>query len=181
MMQNIFALRPLSRGLLALLAFTMVLTLGCGMAGGLVESITGGGGGGNRELWSDVPKMDGLDRADEGLPLTARLAIQAMFPGDIDYLAFSTPQTPADVQAFYTVERMNSAGWEDDGMGCVGEGSAEIAGATGVGAVCFFTKQEGDKSWALAIVAAPHEGTNNTDVFFVRVNIAELVTPTPGN
>ena len=41
-MQNKFTLRPLSRGLVALLAFTMVLTLGCGMAGGLVESMTGG-------------------------------------------------------------------------------------------------------------------------------------------
>ena len=180
-MQNNFTLRPLSRGLVALLAFTMVLTLGCGMAGGLVESMTGGGGGGNRELWSDVPKMDGLNRADEGLPLTARLAIQAIFPGDIDYLAFSTSQTPADVQAFYTVDSMNSAGWEGDEMGCVGEGSAEMAGATGVGAVCFFTKQEGDKSWALAIVAAPHEGSTNTDVFFARVDVSQLLTPTPGS
>ena len=180
-MQHKFTPHPLLRGLLALLVFTMFLTLGCGMAGGLVESMTGGGGGSGRELWSDVPKMDRLDRSEEGLPLTARLAVQAMFQGDIDYLAFTTTQTPTDVQAFYTVDRMNSAGWEGDEMGCVGEGSAEMAGATGVGAVCFFTKQEGDKSWALAIVAAPHEGSTNTDVFFARVDVSQLLTPTPGS
>ena len=179
-MQNKFTLRPLSRGLVALLAFTMVLTLGCGMAGGLVESMTGGGGGSGRELWSDVPKMDGLDRSEEGLPLTARLAVQAMFQGDIDYLAFNTPQTPADVQAFYTAERMGSAGWQSDELGCIGEG-VEGMDMTGMGAVCYFTKQEGDKNWVLAIIAAPHEGTNNTDVFFARIDISQLVTPTPGS
>ena len=111
--------------------------------------------------------------ADEGLPLTARLAIQAMFQGDIDYLAFNTPQTPADVQAFYTAERMGSAGWQSDELGCIGEG-VEGMDMTGMGAVCYFTKQEGDKNWVLAIIAAPHEGTNNTDVFFARIDISQL-------
>ena len=110
--------RPMLKAALVLLAFTLVLTTGCNAVGSLFGG--GGGGGGGRALWSDVPKMDGMQGADLGLPLAARLGIQAAFQGNIDYLSFTTDATTADVQAFYSTERMTQAGLECSGAGLRG-------------------------------------------------------------
>jgi hypothetical protein len=164
---------PLSKALIILLVFAMFMTMGCNMVG----SLFGGGSSGNRELWSDVPKMDGMNAADLGLPLAAKLAIQAAFQGAIDYVAFNTDKTPADVQAFYTAEKMTEAGWKSDSnMGCIGD---ESGGAAGLGLLCFFAKDANGKQEALAIVAAVDDATKKTQVFFARIDVSSLVTPTP--
>lgn len=162
-----------NKALAILLIFTMSMTMGCNMVG----SLFGGGTSGNRELWSDVPKMDGMNAADLGLPLAAKLAIQAAFQGAVDYVAFSTDKTPADVQAYYTAEKMTGAGWQaDSAMGCVGD---EAGGAAGLGLLCFFAKDANGKQEALAIVAAVDEETQKTQVFFARIDVSSLETPEP--
>jgi len=164
---------PLSKALILLLVFTMFMTMGCNMIG----SLFGGGSSGSRELWPDVPKMNGMNTADLGLPLAAKLAIQAAFKGAIDYVAFNTDKTPADVQAFYTADKMKEAGWQSDSnMGCIGD---EQGGGAGLGLLCFFAKDANGKQEALAIVAATDDATKKTQVFFVRIDASSLETPTP--
>ena len=165
-------LRPLAKALTVLLVLTMFLTMGCGM----VSSLFGGGGGGARQMWSDVPTMDGLKSESMDLPLAARLAIQAVFQGAIDYASFTTDKTPADVQAFYSAEKMKEAGWDAGDMGCIGD--AQGGAATG-GAVCFFTKDTNGKKEALAIIVAADESSKKTQIFFARIDLSKLETPTP--
>lgn len=163
--------RPLLTAALVLLVFTLVLTTGCNAVGGLFG---GGGGGGGRDLWSDVPKMDGMQGADLGLPMVARLAIQAAFQGNLDYLSFTTDATPADVQAFYSTDRMTQAGWSAQELGCVGD-------PQGGGAMCFFTKDKDGKQEGLVIVVAAGENGGKTQVFYVRIDLSALETPTAGS
>src|SRR3990172_5555384 len=61
------------------------------------------------ELWSDVPRVDGLQGSDLELPLTARIFVEAWMGvalsegnGDADVAVFRTQKTAADLQAFYT-------------------------------------------------------------------------------
>jgi len=169
-------LSKIAKGLLLMLAVTMFATMGCGMVQGLLGM---GGGSTTRELWSDVPKMDGMTQAsDLNLPLAANLAIQAMFQGSIDYVAFRTTNTPANIQAFYSNDRMSQAGWSGEGMGCVGDGSNGVAGQ---GAVCFFEKKSDTTHDGLALVVAPDEAiTGQSQVFFARINLKKLdQTPQP--
>jgi hypothetical protein len=166
----------LAKGLLLVLAVTMFATMGCGMIQGLMGV---GGGSTTRELWSDVPKMDGLTQANDlNLPFAANLAIQAMFQGSIDYVAFRTATAPADIQSFYANDRMSQAGWSGEGMGCVGDGSNGVAGQ---GAVCFFEKTSDTTREGLAIVVAPDEANSGqSQVFFARIDLKKLdQTPQP--
>jgi hypothetical protein len=163
--------RPLLTAALMLLVFVLVLTTGCNAVGNLFG---GGGGGGGRDLWSDVPKMDGMQGADLGLPLPARLAIQAAFQGNIDYMSFTTNSSTADVQAFYgDTDRMSQAGWSAQELGCVGD-------PQGGGAICFFTKEQDGKQEGLAIVVAAGENSGPTQVFYVRIDLSALETPSAG-
>jgi hypothetical protein len=142
----------LAKGLLLVLAMTMFATMGCGM----VQGLLGMGGGSTRELWSDVPQMDGLIQANDlNLPFAANLAIQAMFQGSVDYVA-----------------------WSGEGMGCVGDGSNGVAGQ---GAVCFFEKKSDTTHEGLAIVVAPDEANSGqSQVFFARIDLNKLEqTPQP--
>jgi hypothetical protein len=78
---------------------------------------------------------------------------------------------PADVQAFYTPERMSPFGWEPADAACLP--------MTDKGVLCSFTKDEAGKSTGLIILAATDDQKKETSVFFLR---AEGVsgTPTPG-
>lgn len=170
--------RALAKALVILAAVSMVLLMGCGMAGNMAQSLMGGGSSGGRELWSDVPKMDGINKADLGLPLAAKLAIQAAFQGSIDYVAYTTDKTPQDVLDFYKADKMKEAGWNDEGVGCVGDTSG---GAATGGSVCFYTKDTNGKKEALAIVAAADDSSKKTQIFFARIDVSKLETPTPGS
>lgn len=172
-MRRSTTLRPLGKALVALLALTMVLTMGCNMVGSLFG---GGGGGGARELWSDVPSMDALKAENLDLPLAARLSIQAAFQGAIDYASFTTDKTPADVQAFYSAEKMTASGWDAGDLGCIGDAQG---GAAAGGAVCFFTRETDGKREALAIIVAADDTTKKTQIFFARIDLSKLETPTP--
>jgi hypothetical protein len=149
----------LAKGLLLVLAMTMFATMGCGM----VQGLLGMGGGSTRELWSDVPQMDGLIQANDlNLPFAANLAIQAMFQGSVDYVAFRTTTAPADIQSFYANDRISN-------------------GVAGQGAVCFFEKKSDTTHEGLAIVVAPDEANSGqSQVFFARIDLNKLEqTPQP--
>ena len=166
--------RPLAKGLVVLLVLTMFLTMGCNM----VTSLFSGGGGASHDLWSDVPAMDGMTKTDTGLPLAAKLAIQAAFQGAIDYVAYSTDKTPQEVLDFYSTDKMQAAGWNSADAGCVGDTGSDSA--TG-GAVCFYTKETNGKKEALALVSAVDDSTKKTNVFFARIDVSKLETPTPSS
>lgn len=152
--------------ILGLLIGALVFTSACG----IVDTLMGGRSAGTvSDLWDDVPRMDGLTKADMEMPLAARLVIRAASQGRMNFIAFTTAATPEAVQDFYTVERMTSAGWNtSETNGCMGD--TETAE---VGAVCLFGKQDGNTNEILAIVAAKDDETGQTAVFFARIDATE--------
>lgn len=150
---------------LALLTGLLLFTSACGMVG----SLLGGSSGGTvDELWSDVPPVPGATQADLEMPLAARLAIQAMLQGRMNFIAYTTDQTPNEVEALYTVETMQAQGWNvENTPGCVTDQSE------GLGAICFFGKEDGAQEEGLAIVIAIDDDTNETNVFYARIDLTE--------
>jgi len=131
-----------------------------------------------------VPKMDGLtDDPNLDVPVYVRLYVQTALKaasggeGGVDWIGFTTDKSPADIQAFYTLDRMRSQGWDtDSGIPCF---SGSDQGVSDVGAICLFTKQESNNQTIVAIMAASDSSSNKTDVFFLR--LTAQTTPTPGN
>ncbi len=158
--------------------------LACGPIGNLVENALGGGSDMTAvsSLWSDVPAMDGMTAAQQvdiptWLKALARPIMDTMMrglndgkeAGHWDWTAFSlSGKTPADVQAFYTPERMAADGWQQAEAACLPMGDQ--------GLLCSFTKQEAGKTTGLIILAATDEQKKETSVFFLR---AEGVEGTP--
>jgi len=134
-------------------------------------------------LWSDVPKMDGLSKSNLDLPVEAKVMMQGYFSaasqgqGNLDFIAFTTDQAPSDVVDYYTVDRMSQAGWNaNDQIGCsVYDAMVTATPGSNGGALCIFAKDEGNNKGALlAIFAAPDNKTTQTDVFFARVEVSNL-------
>ena len=151
----------------------LMFVLAVGLSCRLAERLTGDPKGGTvSSLWPDVPPLPGATKADLEIPLGARLAIRAMMQGKINFIAFTTDQSAADVQAFYSTERMKAAGWTPSEKGCIGDTEDK----ENHGAVCLFKRQEGKKAEGLAIVLAHDEKTKKTDVFYARI---DLTQPTP--
>jgi hypothetical protein len=151
---------------LALLVGMLLFTSACNMVSSLLSGRSSGTVG---ELWADVPPVPGASKADMEMPLAARLAIQAMLQGRMDFIAYTTDQTPTQVQAIYSQEAMAAQGWNvDDVPGCVGDTSAED-----MGGICFFGKREGDRDYGLAIVVAVDEDTRQTNIFYARIDLTE--------
>jgi hypothetical protein len=164
------------------LLVVMLASSACDIAGRLLP------GGNSRkvgELWSDVPAMPGLSKASTDMPIPVRLAVQAYFQaagegtGSIDFIAFTTSQTPADVQAFYTRERMVAAGWNGtDAPGCVADPSGTMPG----GAVCIFGKQSaGGATTMLAVVTSVDDKAKLSNVYFSRIDLKAKPTPKPSS
>ena len=103
---------------------TMFVVLSCG----LIDRVTDLGIENlqrSEDLWPDVPRMDGLEHSDMELPLGVKLIMKAALnnlwrlnkegedktPVSGDWVVYSTTKPPADVQAFYTNDRMKTAGW----------------------------------------------------------------------
>ncbi len=154
-----------------LLLGALVFTSACGM----VNTLLGGRSSGTvADLWSDVPRMDGLTKADLELPLAARLMVQTLTRGKMNFIAYTTTANSQAIMDFYTTERMAAAGWNSsDTTGCMGDTSTAE-----VGTMCVFGKQSGtgqagDKREILAIVTATDGGTRQTAVFFVRIDVTE--------
>ncbi len=163
---------------------SLVALLSASLACNLISSVTGGDANltTSTDLWSDVPRMDGLTKSDMDMPLYAKVLMRTVMnqvlgggTGSGDWIVFTTAQTPEDITAFYTNEKMAENGWEaSDTSTCV-NGSAQ--GLTEVGAFCVFQKRAETKYTGLMIIAAQDAKTKQTNVIFIRVE--NLQTPTP--
>jgi hypothetical protein len=151
----------------------LVLVLAVGISCRLAESLTGDPKAGTvSSLWPDVPPLAGATKADLEIPLGARLAIRALMQGKINFIAFTTDQSPQDVQNFYSNDRMKAAGWTPSDKGCVGDTEDKDTH----GAVCLYKRKDGKREEGLAIVLAQDEKTKKTEIFYARI---ELPEPTP--
>lgn len=153
------------------LMVTLLFTAGCGLIGNLI----GGGGSAASTLWADVPPMDGATPNKElQLPAFARLAVQAIAQGNLEFIAYVTPKSPQEVADFYTTERMQAAGWTSSTGGCT---AANDSNSTGGGGFCTFTRQEGSKEVILAIIIAKDDKSAETQIFYIRAQ--GNATPAP--
>jgi hypothetical protein len=151
-----------------ILTAVLLFTSACGVVNTLLGANTSAGT--VSELWPDVPRLDGLEKANLEMPLAARLAIQAVTQGRINFIAFTTTRPPQEVQDFYTQERMQQSGWNTtDATGCLGADGAEAS----VGAICMFRKEVEGRNEVLAIIVAREEGSAETQVFFARVDASQ--------
>lgn len=171
-----------NKNILALWALIVVLTLSCGLTSGIGGLVNGQNAGTVTNLWSDVPPMDGMSKANLDLPLTAKLAIQGFIKssskgeGSLDFISFTSSKSVTDLTDFYTVSRMKEAGWNlQDQSGCTGDQT----GGTG-GAVCFFGKENKDNTGSFLVIFAGEDSkTKQTQIFFMRVDVKDLSTSTP--
>jgi hypothetical protein len=136
------------------------------------------------DLWSDVPRMDGLASSEAEMPIYVKLLMRTALnnlwrlnkenedrtPSSGDWAVFSTPKLPEDVKNFYTNERMTSFGsWEASKNSTCLDGSKQ--GFSGV--ACVFKKLSNNRGIGLLIVAAQDEQKKQTNIFFVRVETDE--------
>lgn len=132
------------------------------------------------ELWSDVPRMDGLDPSETEMPIGVKLILRTIIgnlgrlnkegeprtTGDIDWTAFSGKKTPSDVRAFYSNDKMASFGnWK------TGKDSSCVDGKDkGVdGVLCVFQKEVDNRDVGLVIAAIQDDKTKQTDVYYLRI------------
>jgi len=173
----------------ALLTLLLLASLGCGLLNTAMNQVAGGGQNYQQAtgLWSDVPPMDGLQPSPMDLPLPVKLIMRTILgnlgklnpqgqdqtTGNIDWVAFTTTKTPADVEAFYTNARMVAAGWDDAGQDstCV---TGSDSNSAQLGSFCAFQKQKDNIQLAI-IITQDAKDTKQTDVFFLRLQ----ANPTP--
>jgi len=162
-------------------------TLACGLTDTVLKPAAGGDSNMQAvtQLWSDVPPMDAMTTAQSSemppvLKALARPIMDTMMrglnngqdAGHWDWVSFNLSATaPAEVQAFYTPERMSAFGWQPAEAACLPMSDQ--------GVLCSFTKDAAGKSIGLIVLAATDAQKTSTSVFFLR---AEGVagTPTPG-
>jgi hypothetical protein len=136
------------------------------------------------DLWSDVPRMDGLAPSEAEMPIYVKLLMRTALNnlGRLnndnedrtrstgDWAVFTTAKLPEDVRNFYTNDRMTSFGtWEASKNSTCLNGSEYHF--SGVG--CVFKKNSNNRGIGLLIVAAQDEQKKQTTVFFVRVETDE--------
>lgn len=136
------------------------------------------------ELWSDVPRMDGLTSAEADMPLFVKLLMrtalnnlgrlnnqnEAQAKSTGDWAVFTTAKTPEDFKSFYTNDRMTTfGGWEASKNSTCLDGNEQ--GFSGV--ACVFKKEVNNMGIGLLIVAAQDQQKKQTTVFFVRVETDE--------
>jgi len=139
------------------------------------------------DLWSDVPRMEGLASSEAEMPiyvhLLMRTALNNLYrlnkegedktPSTGDWAVFSTTKTADDVRNFYTNERMTSFGsWDASKKStCLNGNEYRFSGVA-----CVFGKTVSNVGIGLLIVASQDEQKKQTNIFFVRVE-----TPQPPN
>jgi len=144
------------------------------------NALKGGGDGLTKtsELWSDVPRMDGLSPSQLEPPLFVKVLMRTAL-NEIcgrggqdkgDWIVFDSRKTPDDVRDFYNNHRMADNGWnKSDKSTCV---SGSQFGASQVGMVCLFAKSAGGKDIGLMIIPAQADRAGQINVWFVRVEAA---------
>jgi hypothetical protein len=149
----------------AILALTLML--GVVISCKLTERLAGDKNAGTvSALWPDVPPFAGATKADLEIPLGARLMIRAMMQGKVNFISFQTDRPAQEVKDFYSNVRMKAAGWTADDKGCVGD----MEDKKNHGAICVFSRKDGDKQEGLAIVIAQDEKLPETNIFYARID-----------
>ncbi|HEX6648630.1 MAG TPA: hypothetical protein VF075_03805 [Pyrinomonadaceae bacterium] len=144
------------------------------------------------ELWSDVPRMEGLASSEAEMPIYVKLLMRTALnnlyrlnkeredrtPATGDWAVFTTTKTPDDVKNFYNNEQMTKFGsWEaSDKSTCLNGGEHGFSGVA-----CVFRKVANKKGIGLLIVAAQDQQKKQTNVFFVRVESDETPVATPSS
>ncbi|MGC8879311.1 MAG: hypothetical protein ACP5R2_08805 [Anaerolineae bacterium] len=166
-----------TRNLLALSLALLVLVAACN----LTSLIPGGGSAGTvSTLWSDVPPFTGATRENIDLPLPARIALQAMLRGQMEFIVYTTPQPVQAVKDFYTKERMAASGWDaNESGGCEIATSGESQSQSPVQDMCLFSKREGNREIGLVILLIRDDKAAKTQIFYARVNLE--ATPEPSS
>lgn len=170
------------------LSLFMLTSLACGLLNTVANKAIGSDQNMTAvaSLWSDVPPMDGMTTTQQiEMPVWLKALVRPVMDtmmkglnngedaGHWDWTAFTLgDKTPADVQAFYTPERMSAFSWQQADSACVPMSEQ--------GVLCSFTKEDSGKTTGLIIIAATDDQKKETSVFFLR---AEGVagTPTPTN
>ena len=117
-------------------------------------------------LWADVPPVDGAKKADLAIPLVSRLIIRTFTQGKVNFIAYTTPRSAAEIQSIYANDRMRAAGWTPSN-GCV----ADAESGPSQGAVCVFIREKDSKENGLAIVVAEDPEKKETHIFYARFEI----------
>lgn len=132
------------------------------------------------DLWSDVPRMDGLALSEAEMPMYVKVLMRTVLNnlGRLnnanedqthstgDWAVFTTAKVGDDVRNFYTNERMTNFGkWDASNKSTCLNGSEY--GFSGV--ACVFKKSSNNRGIGLLIVAAQDQEKKQTTVFFVRV------------
>lgn len=171
----------MKKSLCATFLFVLLFAaVGCG-AVNAVKSLTGDDAlSKTSELWSDVPRMDGMTTSEMEMPvfgkLLMRTALNTTGEGKDtgDWVVFSTTKTTDDLKNFYTNERMTSfGGWEPSKNSTCLSGSDQ--GFPQVGVFCVFGKNTNNTQVGLMILGWQDDKSNPTNILFVRVE--ELATP----
>ncbi len=160
--------------------------LGCGITDTVINNTVGGSKGNTvANLWSDVPAVPGAQKEALDLPIAMQVAIQGMIKASasssdvkldqFDWIAYTTTQTPQQVSAFYSTERMTSAGWTGtDQSGCTSGSDT-----TGTAGFCVFGKgKTGQPQTILFVILAQDDKTKQTQIFYVRLEGIVTATPT---
>jgi hypothetical protein len=163
-------------GLIWSLTCVALASLACGMLDSVTDQLPGGDAGMTAvaSLWDDVPPMDGMGAAQQiEMPLwlktLARPIMDTMMrglndgqdAGHWDWTSFALDgRTPADVQAFYTPERMAGFGWQQAEAACLPMAEQSV--------MCSFTKEAGGQTTGLIVIAAADDQQQSTSVFFLR-------------
>jgi len=157
--------------------------LGCSMIGKIAEKQLDKGLSTQKadSLWTDVPRMDGLnDSPTEDLPLTIKLVmhgfVNMVLNSDkensknvtTDWIFFNYKGSTSDAKDFYTTDKMKSFGnWSlPEGMKspCLNGKDKGIDGD-----VCLFQKMENGRQQGLIIIALPvKEKDVPVFVYFLR-------------
>jgi hypothetical protein len=149
----------------SILAITLML--GVVISCKLTERLAGDKNAGTvSALWPDVPPFAGATKADLEIPMGARLMIRAMMQGKINFISFKTNRPAQEVKDFYSNFRMKAAGWTADDKGCVGD----MEDQKNHGAICVFSRKDGDKQEGLAIIIAQDEKLPETNIFYARID-----------
>lgn len=161
-----------SKAALFVLAVVFLASLACGPLGNLTGASSAGTA---TSLWPDVPALPGADKVDVEMPLVVRLAVQAAskammteggeLVGDLNFIAYTTDQSPEEVMAYYTAERMAAEGWTGgDTPGC----GMMTAASQEAGGMCVFVKETAALNSGLFIAISPEDG--KTSLFYIRID-----------
>ena len=151
----------------------LVLVLGVAVSCKLAERLGGDKNSGTvSELWPDVPPIQGATKAEVEIPLGVRLLIRGMSQGRVNFISFRTAKPAQEVKDFYSNDRMKAAGWAANDKGCTGD----MEDKKNHGAMCMFSRRDGGKEEALAIIIAQDEKLPDTNIIYARIDTTQTKT-----